>query len=223
MQAKTPHRIEATNVQAHASFAFHGPTRAMANFCWVFVFCFGLSIAMGKQGRLCPDPCVGVQEYIKAIHSFCKQEDCFNLEYFLAPNKALKPKWKSAPSPEFLAGGMAKLMKFLLQPMPNGVYSGKKMKLVLHKLQSECKRLNHSKTGDQDWYDMMDDMIRCAAKHYRDLKDSSMLWERFNKKCSEEESGVVASVLAKIDKPAKSISHESLQDQGDQGVCGRRG
>ena len=61
----------------------------------------------------------------------------------------------------------------------------------------------------------MDDLVRCAAKQLRDLKESKVALSRLGRKASLEEMEVVESVLSKIDLPG--ISSSEAQEKKAEG------
>ena len=149
--------------------------------------------AMGRT-RLTPDPCVGVSDLQKAFEHLCKREGTWDLHALLIKGKEAKT-WKNSPCAVSLSGTMAMLCQELFKVCRNGVLASKKIKNALEKLQKEKHRVNHSKLSDPDFWDLLDQQIRIAASHYRDLKVSGSKYAACMRKASVSEKEQIDVVL----------------------------
>ena len=170
--------------------------------------------AMGRT-RLTPDPCVAVCDLQKAFESLCKREGTWDLHALLI--KGREPKtWKNSPCPVFLNGHMAILCQELFKVCNNGVLASKKIKSCLEKIQKEQRRVNHSKLSDPDFWDMLDQQVRIAASHYRELKLSGSKYAACMRKASVAEK-------AQIDGVLQCMTIKSEEQEGGEELTGVAG
>ena len=108
--------------------------------------------------------------------------------------------WKTSADVSWLAREhIAKLFVGFFKIASNGVLSSKKLRSALVKLQTEKHRLNFGKQSDGDFFDKMDEQLRVAAKHYREMKKDSHTYRRAMKKASEHEKQQIDLVLSYLD------------------------
>ena len=165
--------------------------------------------------RLTPDPCVAVGDLQKAFECLCKREGTWDLHALLIKGKEAKT-WKNSPCPVFLSGHMAILCQEFFKVCKNGVLASKKIKNALEKLQKEHRRVNYSKLSDPDFWDMLDQQIRIAASHYRDLKLSGSKYAACMRKASVAEKGQIDGVL-------QCMTIKSEEQQGGEESTGVAG
>ena len=165
--------------------------------------------------RLAPDPCVGVSDLQKAFEYLCKREGTWDLHALLIKGKEAKT-WKNSPCSVFLSGHMAVLCQELFKVCRNGVLASKKIKSALEKLQKEKHRVNHSKLSDPDFWDLLDQQIRIAASHYRDLKLSGSRYAACIRKASVSEKEQIDGVLQFLTLKAEEqeVGEESKEVAG---------
>ena len=165
--------------------------------------------------RLAPDPCVGVSDLQKAFEYLCKREGTWDLHALLIKGKEAKT-WKNSPCAVFLSGHMAALCQELFKVCRNGLLASKKIKSALEKLQKQKHRVNHSKLSDPDFWDLLDQQIRIAASHYRDLKLSGSRYAACMRKASVSEKEQIDGVLQFLTLKAEEqeVGEESKEVAG---------
>ena len=149
------------------------------------------------MSRLHPDPTVAVGDIQKAFIDFMEEKGCQDLCLLLkAPEGRVT--WKSAPQEEWLGGHLASLMKKLVKISPVCVFSSRKLKRAICKVNTEWKRCNYSKKHDSDFIDHLDEQVRIACHQLRTLKKDPLSQKRFFKKASVTEAQAVQEVLSLI-------------------------
>lgn len=155
---------------------------------------------MGRA-RLAPDPSVGVPDLQKCIEALCTSEGTWDLHKLLATGPVPK-NWKASPDPVYLSSNVSTLCLSLFKVCTNGVVSSKKFRTALEKLQKEKgKRLNMSKYCDTDWADMIDQNVRIACAHFRELRASPQKYQTCMRKASLSEKDTIDKVLEVLQLP----------------------
>ena len=156
-----------------------------------------------KCSRLVANPAVGVSDLMQPLQAFLDSKGDRNAFKLLqAPANVT---WKSATPAEWLAS-LSPLFLSYVEISQNAVISSKKHRAALTKL-DEDKRMNFTKKPTVDFVDYLDDLIRMGLSHFRSLKQNPELKERALRKCSQQQSEALESVLTKLriektDEPA---------------------
>ena len=127
-----------------------------------------------SRARLVPDPTVTVGDLCKAFEKTSEEFGCKDLARLLHSNEKVAMKSTPDSDSDWLGKDTVSfLFQEVFQVSQNGVLASKKLKTALLTAQTESGRINYSKEHDTDWADKMDDKIRPAASHYRELKKDS--------------------------------------------------
>ena len=152
-----------------------------------------------KNTRSVPDPSIGISDMMKPLETFMTVSDTRNLWVLL--DRPAGVTWKTVPHPSWLAH-MASLMCDFASVSPGLVFSSKKLKNCLEKLNNK-EKINWTKKSDDDFFDWADESIRIACKQYRDLKNDPKINERAFKQVSAAEGAKLSAGLhiMQADKP----------------------
>jgi hypothetical protein len=131
------------------------------------------------RGRLMADSNITVSDLMKPLADFMTEHGTRDLAKLTAC-PVVGVSWKSAPCVRWLAG-LAPLHAAYAKVAPNTLLPSKKHKVALERLHQEAS-INFTKSSDADFFDMLDDRIRVAFKHYRELLQCSLTKERAFKK-----------------------------------------
>lgn len=135
---------------------------------------------MALRSRLAPDPSVGVGDLVAVFKDFkdwMQEESCQDIGKLLHSQQKIS--WKGASDGDWLgSNSLSNLFCKLFNIHKNAVMSSQKIKTAFLKCQTQHGRLNFSKLHDADWADNMDDKLRMAAAHYRDLKKDPVKYHR---------------------------------------------
>ena len=122
--------------------------------------------------RLVADPAIGVGDFEKIWDEFIEEtpgvDQKGNIFEFLRPPPNFNR--RSAPSPIHLSR-ISKLLVKYVSLAPNGVIPGKKHKTALKGLDNK-RSLNKTRKSQDDFTDCLDDWIRVALGHYREMAQS---------------------------------------------------
>ena len=150
------------------------------------------------MARSRPDPSVSVGDLMRPLESMCAEAGSYDLGRLCGIDSNMG--WKTSADVSWLARDhIAKLFVGFFKIASNGVLSSKKLRSALVKLQTKKHRLNFGRLSDGDFFDKMDEQLRVAAKHYREMKKDSHTYRRAMKKASDREKQQIDLVLSYLD------------------------
>ena len=173
--------------------------------------------AIQVRARLCADPSIGVADLENCVKKFLalrgESTRDINLYKFVLPPPGTS--WKSSPSVSWLVD-LAPLLSNYLCIAGNGVIPGKKHKSALQSLDKAMKLNDTTKSGDQ-WSDVIDDSIRMALSHLRQLALYDTAKTRAFRKMDVSQQKILQELLDKISVPEGSsgLSRSATTDLED--------
>ncbi len=105
--------------------------------------------------------------------------------------------WKSIPQHRWLVKNKV-LFTLLLDVAPNTVITSRKVKEALSRIHEE-KSINFSKKENGDLWDWVDTKVRIGCAQLRELKSSTIVWDRCMKRCTDEEKDVLKEMMDQIE------------------------
>ena len=166
--------------------------------CCITVLSCATKMSLHVRARLVADPAIGVADLEGCLKKFLSlngdSNKEINLYKFVLPPSGTT--WKSAPSVPWLVE-LAPLLDNYLCIAANGVLPGKKHKAALLSLDKAMKLNDTGKNGDQ-WADVIDDSIRMALSHLRQLAIYDSAKVRAFKKMDVSQQQVLQRLLDKI-------------------------
>ena len=168
--------------------------------------------------RLVADPLVGVADLMQPIEKLLQREKGINLAKYLQPPSGVS--WKSAVPVEWLCKHQELFMDYI-NISKNTIISGKKHKSALEKLHHQYDILGGRKST-QDAVDYVDDTIRMALSHLRQMCQVVQKKEITYRKCSPAMQEKLEKLLVKIDLGQQEsctdmVPYDGDDQGGDQG------
>ena len=168
--------------------------------------------------RLVADPLVGVADLMQPVENLLQREKGINLAKYIQPPSGVS--WKSAVPVEWLCKHQELLTDYT-NISKNTIISGKKHKLALEKLHHQHDILGGRKST-QDAVDYVDDTIRMALSHLRQMCQVVQKKDTTYRKCSPAMQETLEKLLVKIDfGPQESctdmVPYDGDARGGDQG------
>ena len=172
---------------------------------------------MAKTSRLVADPGLGVADMMNAVEQFLEgaesQKKVNLLEFVKAPSGV---SWKSSPPGAHLCKLKPLLVAYLAKAK-NGVLPSKKHRIALARL-DEARDMNQSKNKTRaDWCDQVDEQIRMALSHLRNLKVSEISKERLFRKLDISQQETLSQLLGLLSLAPNSVADAESEPAGGEG------
>ena len=173
--------------------------------------------SMAKTCRLVADPGLGVADMMNAVEQFLEgaesQKKVNLLEFVKTPSGV---SWKSSAPGTHLCKLKPLLVAYLAKAK-NGVLPSKKHRIALARL-DEARDLNQSKNKTRaDWCDQVDDQIRMALSHLRNLKVSEISKERLFRKLDISQQETLSQLLDLLSLAPNSVADAESEPAGGEG------
>lgn len=164
------------------------------------------------RSRLKADTCIGVSDLMRPFKEYIEKNDgCRDILKLLQCPSDMD--WKSVPQHRWLVKNKV-LFSLLLEVAPNTVITSRKLKEALSRIHDE-KSINFSKKDNGDLWDWVDTKVRIGCAQLRELKSSTVVWDRCMKRCTDEEKEVLKAMMDQI-QLSKSGGGSDSQEIGDQ-------
>ena len=161
--------------------------------------------------RLVADPLVGVADLMQPVENLLQREKGINLAKYIQPPSGVS--WKSAVPVEWLCKHQELLTDYI-NISKNTIISGKKHKLALEKLHHQHDILGGRKST-QDAVDYVDDTIRMALSHLRQMCQVVQKKDTTYRKCSPAMQETLEKLLVKIDFGPQESCTDMVPYDGD--------
>ena len=164
------------------------------------------------RSRLKADTSIGVSDLMRPFKVYIEKNDgCRDILKLLQCPSDMD--WKSVPQHRWLVKNKV-LFSLLLEVAPNTVITSRKLKEALSRIHDE-KSINFSKKDNGDLWDWVDTKVRIGCAQLRELKSSTVVWDRCMKRCTDEEKEVLKAMMDQI-QLSKSGGGSDSQEIGDQ-------
>lgn len=164
------------------------------------------------RSRLKADTSIGVSDLMRPFKVYIEKNDgCRDILKLLQCPSDMD--WKSVPQHRWLVKNKV-LFSLLLEVAPNTVITSRKLKEALSRIHDE-KSINFSKKDNGDLWDWVDTKVRIGCAQLRELKSSTVVWDRCMKRCTDEEKEVLKAMMDQI-QLAKLGGGSDSQEIGDQ-------
>ena len=145
--------------------------------------------------RLKADTSVGVSDLMHPFKVYIEKGGCRDILKLL--QCPVDMDWKSIPQHRWLVKNKV-LFSLLLEVAPNTVITSRKVKEALSRIHEE-KSINFSKKENGDLWDWVDTKVRIGCAQLRELKSSTIVWDRCMKRCTDEEKDVLKEMMDQIE------------------------
>ena len=169
--------------------------------------------------RLKADTSIGVSDLMYPFKVYFEKNDgCRDILKLLQCPSDMD--WKSVPQHRWLVKNKVLFIQ-LLEVAPNTVITSRKLKEALSRIHEE-KSINFSKKDNADLWDWVDTKVRIGCAQLRELKSSTVVWDRCMKRCTDEEKDVLKAMMDKIQLAncgGGSDNSQEIVDHKDSSCC----
>ena len=173
-------------------------------------------VQAARSQRLCADPGVGVSQIMGALKAFCAWERSKDIWQLLKPppDAPQSYSFKSSPNSDWLAKTSGLLYDLILVA-PSGKLSSKVLNNAIGKLLEDREIQNNTSLERSDFIDRIDRMVRILLSKLRDVKGSTEVHRRMERRLGQGQQRALRQCLSKLDNDHGRDEPDHRRDERD--------